>query len=173
MERRPGQEPAAVKVGSDGIAISADGGLLFYCPLIGRKLYSVSVDALSDPNQTEAQVAQTVQDHGARATCSDGLEIDAHNNLYLTAYEHNGVYRRPIRGAAHGGSLSLGPAELIAQGPTLVWPDTLSVAADGYLYFTANQLNRQPQYNDGKDLRQKPYLLLRTKIGSEPVKLVK
>jgi sugar lactone lactonase YvrE len=173
MERRPGQEPAPVKVGSDGIAISADGGLLFYCPLIGRKLYSVSVDALSDPNQTEEQVAKTVQDYGARGYSSDGLESDARNNLYLTDYEHNAIFRRSVRGAAYGGGVVLWRDELVANGPKLIWPDTLSVAADGYLYFTANQLNRQSKYNGGKDLRQKPYLLLRTRIGTPPVNPVK
>jgi sugar lactone lactonase YvrE len=174
MERRPDQPPAPVKVGSDGIAISADGSRLFYCPLVGRKLYSVSVDALSAENQTEEQVAQTVQDHGDRGYCSDGLETDANNNLYLTDYEHNAVHRRPIQGGGQGGgSVSLGSDVIIAQGPKLVWPDTLSMAADGYLYFTANQLNRQPQYNGGKDLRQKPYLLVRTRIGTQPVNLVK
>lgn len=173
-EDRPGQPPAPVKVGADGIAISADGSRLFYTPLIGRKLYSVSVDALSDPNQTDEQVAQTVQDHGDRGYASDGLETDAHNNLYLTDYEHNAVHRRPIQGGGEGGGAgSLGPDEIIAQGPRLVWPDTLSVAPDRYLYFTVNQLNRQPQYNDGKDLRQKPYLLVRTPINALPVNLVK
>ena len=173
VERRPGQPPAPVKVGSDGIAISADGKRLFYCPLIGRKLYSVSVDALSDPDQTDEQVAQTVQDHGERGYASDGLETDANNNLYLTDYEHNAVHRRQIQagGGEGGGSVSLGEDEVLVQGPNLIWPDTLSVAADGYLYFTANQLNRQPQYNDGKDLRQKPYLLGRTRIRTYPVDL--
>ena len=174
VERRPGQPPAPVKVGADGIAISADGSRLFYCPLVSRKLFSVSVDALSDPNADEAQVAQTVQEHGGRGYCSDGLETDAQNNLYLTDYENNAVHRRPIQGGGTGGaSVTLGPDEVIAQGPTLVWPDTLSVAADGFLYFTANQLNRQPQYNGGTDRRQKPYLLVRTRIDAQPVNLVR
>jgi hypothetical protein len=50
-------------------------------------------------------------------------------------------------------------------------PDTLSVAGDGHLYFVVNQLHRQPQYHDGKDLRVKPCALLRTPIDAEPVRL--
>jgi hypothetical protein len=42
---------------------------------------------------------------------------------------------------------------------------------DGYLYFTANQLHRQPDYHDGKDLRVKPYSLFRVKIEGSPVRL--
>ncbi|MBW4602271.1 MAG: hypothetical protein KME29_22540 [Calothrix sp. FI2-JRJ7] len=48
----------------------------------------------------------------------------------------------------------------------------MSVATDGYLYFIANQLHRQPRYHQGKDLRQKPYSLFRTRINAQPVFLV-
>ena len=55
--------------------------------------------------------------------------------------------------------------------PRALWPDTLSLAADGYLYFTANQLHRQPGFHGGRDLRQKPYVLFRIKIDGTPVQL--
>jgi hypothetical protein len=53
----------------------------------------------------------------------------------------------------------------------VLWPDTLSQAADGYLYFTANQLHRQAQFHGGKDLRQRPYALFRVKVDADPVLL--
>jgi sugar lactone lactonase YvrE len=62
-----------------------------------------------------------------------------------------------------------GEWKTIAHDPRILWPDTLSVAADGYLYFTANQLHRQPQFHEGQDLRQKPYTLFRIKIDAGPV----
>ena len=37
----------------------------------------------------------------------------------------------------------------------------LSAAADGFLYFTANQLNRQPRFHRGEDRRKPPYSLFR------------
>jgi hypothetical protein len=52
-----------------------------------------------------------------------------------------------------------------------LWPDTLSLAADGHQYFTANQLHRQARYHDGKDLREKPYVLFRAKVDTGPVLL--
>ena len=55
--------------------------------------------------------------------------------------------------------------------PRLLWPDTLSVAADGYLYIMANQLHRQAQFHGGKDLRRKPYTLFRVRIDGQPVLL--
>ena len=50
---------------------------------------------------------------------------------------------------------------------------TLSVGSDGYLYFTCNQLNRQPQFHEGKDLRKPPYSLFRTRIDARPIQLSK
>ena len=55
--------------------------------------------------------------------------------------------------------------------PRLLWPDTMSVAADGYLYVTANQLHRQARYRGGEDQRRKPYGLFRTRIDAGPVRL--
>ena len=49
--------------------------------------------------------------------------------------------------------------------------DTLALADDGYLYFTVNQLHRQPDYYEGRDLREKPYSLFRVKIDGTPVRL--
>ncbi len=161
MNRQPGKAPQPLKLGSDGIAISADGERLFYCPLASRRLYSVSVDALANPQFSEQQVAATVVDHGEKGGGSDGLESDAQNRVYLTNYEQNAIQRR----------LPNGTIELLVTDPRILWPDTLSVAQDGYLYFTANQLHRQARYHNGQDLRQKPYSLFRLRIDSQPVAL--
>ena len=161
MNRPANQPPTPLKIGSDGIAISADGERLFYCPLASRRLYSVSVDALANEQLSDEQVAKTVVDEGDKGGGSDGLESDAENRVYLTNYEHNVILRRSPDGMY----------ETIVHDPRVLWPDTLSVADDGYLYFIANQLHRQPQYQQGKDLREKPYSLFRTRIDAAPVLL--
>lgn len=161
MNRMPGQPPRPLKLGSDGIAISADGKRLFYCPLASRNLYSVSTDALANQQSSDAEVAATVTNHGDKGGGSDGLESDAKNRVYLTNYEHNAIVRRQASGMY----------ETLVHDPRVLWPDTLSVATNGYLYFTANQLHRQPDYHNGKDLRQKPYSLFRIKIDASPVRL--
>jgi hypothetical protein len=50
-----------------------------------------------------------------------------------------------------------------------LWPDTLSLAADGYLYFPANQIERQAVFHNGQDLRQKPYVLFRVKVDGSRI----
>jgi sugar lactone lactonase YvrE len=154
-----GKAVARLKAGSDGIAISQDGKTLYYCPLSSRHLYSVSVDALADQGKSEEDVATTVKDLGEKGGASDGLESDAQGRVYLSDYEHDGIHRRNPNGTI----------ETLVHDPRVLWPDTLSLASDGYLYFTANQLHRQPQFHGGKDLRQKPYVLFNVKTDGTPI----
>lgn len=161
MERQPDGQTKPVKMGSDGIAISADGSRLFYCPLASRKLYSVAIDALCDRSLSEDAVAATVIHEGDKGGGADGLESDAAGCIYATNYEHNAILRRHPDGSW----------ETVVHDPHLLWPDTMSIATDGYLYVTANQLHRQAKYQQGKDLRQKPYTLFRISINAQPVHL--
>lgn len=158
---RPANGPATgFEVGADGIAISADGKRLYYCPLSSRRLYSVSVDALADPTVDDDAVAATVDDHGGKAM-SDGLESDDQGGVYGGDLEHNSLWHRAPDGKYR----------TLAQSSELAWIDTLSIGTDRRLYFTANQLDRQAGFNTGTDLRRKPYLLLRMPIDAGPVLL--
>jgi sugar lactone lactonase YvrE len=148
-------------MGSDGIAISATGERLYYCPLASRKLYSVGTDALSDRSVDDQYVSRTVKDEGDKGGASDGLESDAEGCIYVTNYEHNSIMRRTQNGEW----------ETIIHDPRLLWPDTLSLASDGYLYITANQLHRQARFHNGRDMRRKPYTLFRVKVNAKPVLL--
>ncbi|MFI7609377.1 L-dopachrome tautomerase-related protein [Micromonospora sp. NPDC049366] len=161
LQRPPDGDPEPVSMGSDGIAINADGTRLFYCALTSRRLYSVATDALVDRGVGDAEVASSVIDEGDKSSGSDGLESDDAGRLYLTAYEHNAVLRRRPDGEY----------ETLVHDPRLLWPDTMSVATDGHLYVTANQLHRQPAYQGGQDLRRKPYALFRLRIDAGPVLL--
>ena len=161
---RPAEgKPNYMTVGADGIAITNDGSKLYYSVLSGRQLYSVSIDALADETMSDADVAATVENLGAKGA-SDGLESDSQGHIYITDYEHNAIRRRL-------------PQEMAGSDTTLVhdkrvlWPDTLSLANDGYLYFTANQLHRQPGFHNGRDLREKPYSLFRIAVDAQPVLL--
>jgi sugar lactone lactonase YvrE len=150
--REKGKPAAPVNIASDGIALSPDGTMLYYCPLSSRHLFSVPTTLLRDRSITDAVVARAVADMGEKGA-SDGLESDG-GHLYAGDYEHNSI--RQLQ--------SDGSWKTIAHDPRILWPDTLSVARDGYLYFIANQLHRQARFHDGTDLRQKPYSLFRIKI---------
>ena len=161
MERKPDEAPKHLALGSDGIAIGHDGRHLYYCPLASRHLYRVPTDALLDDMAMDETVGKLVEDLGDRGFASDGLESDDKGRIYLTDYEHNGIQRRTPDGQY----------ETLVHDPRALWPDTLSLAADGYLYFTANQLHRQARFQNGKDAREKPYALFRVKVDAGPVLL--
>jgi sugar lactone lactonase YvrE len=156
LQREPGKPPKKPKFGSDGIAISPDGKTLYYCALASRHLFSVSVDALADQSKSDQDVAATVMDLGEKGGASDGLESDQQNRVYLTDYEHDAIRRRYPDGRI----------ETLAHDPRMLWPDTMSLGADGFLYFTANQLDRMARFHDGNDLRQPPYVLFKLKVDA-------
>lgn len=162
LEHQPnGMVKQGAGMGSDGIAISADGARLYYCPLGSRRLYSVDTDALANRSLEDSDAGATVTDEGDKGGASDGLESDAAGNIYATNYEHNSIMRRHLDGAW----------ETVVHDSRLLWPDTLSLATDGYLYITANQLHRQARFHKGRDLRRRPYTLFRVRIDAQPVLL--
>lgn len=155
--------PTHFLVGADGIALSADGEWVYYCALSTRKLYRVRADALLSDDMLDTDVAAAVEDLGNRGFASDGLESDDQNRVYLTNYEDNAILRRAPSGAL----------ETVLCDPRLLWPDTLAVGNDRYLYFTANQLHRQARFQGGVDGREPPYLIGRVKIDAGPVRLLR
>ena len=158
--REKGRAPAPFNVASDGIALSADGETLFYCPLSSRHLFSVPTALLLARSGNEAELSLAVVDLGEKGA-SDGLEADNLGRIYAGDYERNSIRQRQTNGEWR----------TIAHDPRILWPDTLSVATDGYLYFTSNQLHRQAQFHEGTDRRVKPYSLFRIKIDAGPVLL--
>jgi sugar lactone lactonase YvrE len=152
--------PEPLHVASDGLALSADGNLLYFSPLSSRHLYSVATRFLSNRDAGDDEVEATVRDLGEKGA-SDGLASDASGAVYAGDYENNSIRKM----------LPDGTWITIAHDPRILWPGSLSVGADGYLYFTANQLNRQARYNHGRDLRKKPYTLFRIKLDASPTAL--
>lgn len=105
-------------------------------------------------------LAQQVVDHGQKGT-ADGLGEDTANRIYVTNWEQNAINRR----------LPNGLFETVVHDDRLLWPDTMVIGRDGYLYVIANQLHRQGGYNEGRDRREKPYSLFRVKVDAKPVVL--
>ncbi|MBN8252840.1 gluconolaconase [Priestia flexa] len=157
MNRNKDGSTSPFRLASDGIAISPDGKTLFYCPLTSRHLYSISTEALRDRTIPDMDLLYQVEYWGEKGA-SDGMITGAKGNIYAGDYENNSI--RKI--------LPNGIMETIAHDPRILWPDTFSIGPDQYLYVIVNQLHRQARFHYGKDLRQKPYSLLRMKIDEFP-----
>ena len=161
MIREPGESAKRFNVGSDGIAVSADGETVFFRSLTSRHLYSVPTEGLINRIIQEENLKKMVVDHGQVAGASDGLEADSSGGIFLTDYEHNAIHR-------FTGSIST--LKTLMYSPQAIWPDSLALADDGYLYFTANQLNRQSQFHQGIDRRIQPYMVFRIKTPYRPIR---
>lgn len=144
--------PTKPKMGVDGIAIDVPADRLYYCPLVSRKLYSVSIAALENKDSLDPEVKRTVKEE-SKKPASDGLYNDGTGRVLFTDYENHQVQR-----LRRDGNI-----EPFLRLDSRYWPDTLSVkGAD--MYLIANELHRMPEYNRGKDLRQKPYLLVKVAL---------
>ena len=144
----PQGKPAQFNV--DGIALSTDNAYLYYCPLTGHTLYRIKTAALRDAALTEAQLAQQVENLG-EIPATDGMEIDAANNVYLTSFEQSALLRRTPEGKI----------ETVAQDARLQWPDTYSFAADGNLYVANSAIHKTPTWNKGVGQPHPPFRIFK------------
>jgi len=151
----PDQPLTTVPLGSDGIALSADGEELFFGPVGGRGLYSVATARLRERGQASEVLAQSsVKNHGQRGV-SDGFETDSNGFIYQGNMEQNQLnFFNPANGTI----------STVVRDPRISWIDTLSVASDGYLYFTDNQLAFSSAFFPGTDRRVRPFALYRVKL---------
>lgn len=76
MNRNRDGSTSPFRLASDGIAISPDGKVLFFCPLTSRHLFSISTEALRDRNIPDMDLLYHVAYWGEKGA-SDGMITDA------------------------------------------------------------------------------------------------
>lgn len=131
VEGRKVNPTERMRTGADGIALTADGQTLYYCPLTSRQLYSVSTAELASGAEP------AVRHVGDKVSASDGLACSNTAACYATWIERHGVARWAHDG--HTLNRSLGVA--VQSASDMVWPDTLAFDHRGSVLFVANQLN--------------------------------
>ena len=144
--------------GADGTALSADGATLYFSTVGSRFLYSVPTSRLlaHDSGVVSELLAQQSVNNLGQKGLSDGLETDTNRFIYGGNIEDNSiVFYNPANGTVN----------MFARDPRIGWADTLSVATDGYLYFTVNQIFRPAAK------RVKPYILFRVKLPGNGTKV--
>ena len=141
--------------GANGIALSADGATLYFSAVGSRYLYSVPTARLLDDSLTsELMATQAVVSHGQKGI-SDGLETDTNAFIYGGNQEDDSIiFFNPANGTV----------VVFARDARMSWADTFSVASDGYIYYTENQLWRTSMFYPGTDRRVKPYVLFRGEV---------
>ncbi len=138
------------RIGVNPITIDPSNEWVYYGPMSGRSLYRIRTADLLDSALSPTELSVKVERFGDKPI-SDGITIDAGNNVYVTditqnaigVIDPNGIYR------------------ILYQADSLSWTDGFGFGPDNHIYVTVNQLQNSPALNQGNDISQPPYYLLR------------
>ena len=142
--RRPdGRGP---EFNADGIALSTDGGTLYWQSVESRTLFSAETAGLQAGRPVVREAGPTV--------VADGLWIARDGRFYVTSPEDNSVkLRHPD-----------GKLEIVAQdNERLLWPDSMAEMPDGSLLVTASQIPNMAIWHEKGSTRTQPYMLFKFK----------
>ncbi|KQP00348.1 L-dopachrome tautomerase-related protein [Methylobacterium sp. Leaf91] len=146
--RRP--DGRGVEFAADGIALSPDGGTLYWQAIKGRTLYSLPTSALTGwltsslvpealSDRSLSAKVETVGDNGP----ADGLIISRKDGrMYVTSPQDDSIKVRDL--STKGSALTI-----LIQDKRLRWPDTFAEGPDGTLYVTTSRIQDSAFYKAG------------------------
>ncbi len=143
------QKKSPPQIASDGIALDAKSGYLYYHALTGHTLYRIKTSYLTDEKLSKSDLESKVE-NVAQTPAPDGMLEAPDGSIYLTDLEHSAVVRW---------NATSNKIEPVIADKSLLWPDTLSWGPNGDLYVTASQIENMPRFNGGKSTRTEPYKL--------------
>jgi sugar lactone lactonase YvrE len=143
------QKKTPPQIASDGIALDAKNGYLYYHALTGHTLYRIKTSFLRDEKLSKAELESKVENVG-QTSASDGMLEGQDGSVYLTDLENSAIVRWDPANKR---------VEQIIADKRLLWPDTLSWGPKGEIYVTASQIENMPRFNNGKSTRTEPYKL--------------
>jgi sugar lactone lactonase YvrE len=118
------------RIHCDGIALTRDGGELYFRALSAWALYRIATQYLRDTALTAAELQEQVESMGEVGVC-DGMEFGNDGSLYVTAIEENAI-KRLTPGAS--------PVTIVRD-DRVKWPDSIAITDDNVLYFTTSQIH--------------------------------
>ena len=132
----------------NGIALSTDNRYFYFRAINQTWLYRIKTTDLGSGETTGKveKVAETGVCHGMTA--------DAKGNVFLSDSPDNAITYFSPDGKLH----------TLIKDPRISWPDSMGVGPDGYLYFSASQLNRLPKFHKGADKTDYPYRVYKVKL---------
>ncbi|MGO3267324.1 MAG: L-dopachrome tautomerase-related protein [Sphingobacteriaceae bacterium] len=137
----------------NGIALTKDNEWFYFKPINASNLYRISTQFLSNPDLSDSELLEKVEDKG-EVGVTHGLIADTQGNIYLTTSLDYSIKRLTPEGRL----------QTVVKDPRLLWPDSLGIGEDGFLYFSCAQMQLLPQWNGGDDKLQYPFAVYRVKI---------
>ncbi|HFD14427.1 MAG TPA: hypothetical protein ENJ34_03895 [Epsilonproteobacteria bacterium] len=121
------------QVGINGIAVTDDGQYLYWSKTTGEHFYRIKTSVLKDFHTPQETIEDAVEDLGVFGGNSDGITIDKNNIVYIADLTHNRIVTYDPKTNTY---------DTQVQDKRLIWPDTLSISTDGWLYFSVNRLHK-------------------------------
>jgi sugar lactone lactonase YvrE len=133
IDNQPVYKDEPLKIGADGIALSADRQTLYYCPVTGRNLYTVETGLLRNFRIPLQDINQAVGRIGSKGTTTDGMHADNQGNVFYTMLEGKGVgYYTPNNNKFHK----------YVSDDWMLWVDGVAFDQKGYIIFNNNRLHQ-------------------------------
>lgn len=125
-------EGQPVLIGINGIALSKDGGTLYWTVTTGDALYAVGTEKLKDTAATADDLAASVKTIARIDFGTDGIMVADDGAVLITNVAGNGITRvDPATGATR----------LLEASEGVFWPDTITRGEGDYAYFTSSNAN--------------------------------
>ncbi len=130
----------------NGIALTHDNRYFYFKPINSYHLYRIATKYLADTALSDKALLEQVEFMGS-TIISHGLLADKKGNIYLTSSTDYSIKYLSPDGILH----------TLVQDKRILWPDSMGIGSDGYLYFSCAQINRLAGWNHGKNKVKYPY----------------
>ncbi|CAM3023491.1 major royal jelly family protein [Paenibacillus sediminis] len=148
---RPVFRDRPMKIGSDGIALSADRRTLYYCPVTGRNLYAIDTALVRNFNTPLEKISSSVQTIGSKRTNTDGMHADNRGNVFYTMLEGQGI------GIYHS---ERNRFYKFISDDRMLWVDGVAFDQKGSIIFNNNRLHQMFERNQDDMDWNYPYNLI-------------
>jgi sugar lactone lactonase YvrE len=132
IDYKPVFKNQPLRIGADGIALSADRSTLFYCQVTGRNLYAIHTGLLRNEQIPLEQINGAVQVLGSKGTTTDGMHADNRGNLFYTMLEGKGIGFFDARDRSFNKFVS---------DDRMLWVDGVAFDQKGSIIFNNNRLH--------------------------------
>ena len=148
-----------LSVNCDGIALSPDNNWLYFEATTNGRLYRVATADLRNEKLSEEALRGKLQ-QVATIGAADGFWGSPDGVIYFgSPADHSVKWFAPDRPE---------PVGVADDDARLVWPDSLALSTDGWMYVSASQLHRMARFHNGENQTQLPYQIFRFRIPTAP-----
>jgi sugar lactone lactonase YvrE len=137
----------------NGIALTKDEKHFYFRAINQTRLYRIETRYLADAALSVEDLGKHVETVAETGVCH-GMVADARGYVYLTDSADQSIKYVTPDGKIH----------TLVTDDRLIWPDSMGIGSDGYLYLTCAQINRAARYNSGEDKVEYPYRAYRVKL---------